>query len=151
MTATDSRLMNSSMLALKKPISLWKLRLEVLNTSLAPSKRRCCSASLAKALVVRTPERPDSISALMAPVFCLAARDAWDIWRRRYITTSRNTGMMQHTTRASRHWMENITARAPMMVTREMNRSSGPWWASSVSSNRSVVRRLISWPVRFLS
>ena len=43
-----------------------------------------------------------------------------------------------------RHWMENITARAPMMVTREMNRSSGPWWASSVISKRSVVMRLIS-------
>ena len=102
-------------------------------------------------MVVRTPERPDSISALMTPVFCLAAREAALIWRRRYMTTTMKMGMMRLTTSARRHWMENMTIRAPTMVTAEMNRSSGPWWASSVISNRSPVTRLMSWPVRFLS
>ena len=73
------------------------------------------------------------------------------IWRRRYMTTTMKMGMMRLTTSARRHWMENMTIRAPTMVTAEMNRSSGPWWASSVTSNRSEVRRLISWPVRLRS
>ena len=47
--------------------------------------------------------------------------------------------------------IEPMTISAPIMVTTEVSRSSGPWWASSVSSNRSVVRRLISWPVRLVS
>ena len=58
---------------------------------------------------------------------------------------------MQAMTRASRHWIVNMTIREPTMVTPEMKMSSGPWWASSVMSKRSAVRRLMSWPVRFLS
>ena len=104
-----------------------------------------------KAFVVRTPDRPDSISALMAPVFCLAARLARPMLRRRCITVSTNTGRITLTTSAMRHWIVNITASAPAIVTIEIKRSSGPWCASSVSSKRSVVRRLMSWPVRFLS
>ncbi len=50
--------------------------------------------------------------------------------------------------RASRHCMENITARAPQIVSMLMRMSSGPWWASSVMSKRSDVIRLISEPVR---
>ena len=76
MTTTGRMPAKNSITALKRPISLWKPRLAVLNTSLASSKRCCCSASLANALVVRTPDRPDSMAALMVPVFCLAAREA---------------------------------------------------------------------------
>ena len=47
---------------------------------------------IGEGLVVRTPERPDSISALMTPVFCLAAREAALIWRRRYMTTTMKMG-----------------------------------------------------------
>ena len=60
-------------------------------------------------------------------------------------------GTTANTMRASFHWMATIMHSAPMRVTAEMNRSSGPWWASSVISNRSVVARLMSCPVRFLS
>ena len=62
-----------------------------------------------------------------------------------------NTGIMTATTSASRHSIVAMTVSAPTMVTSEMNRSSGPWWASSVISKRSVVMRLISWPVRLRS
>ena len=37
------------------------------------------------------------------------------------------------------------------MVKPEMSMSSGPWWASSVISKRSLVMRLISAPVRLWS
>ena len=50
-----------------------------------------------------------------------------------------------------RHWMENIMPSAPTMVTPEIKISSGPWWASSVISKRSAVRRLMSCPVRLRS
>ena len=87
----------------------------------------------------------------MAPVFCLTAREARIMLPRMAISTPRNTGTITATTRASCHWMVNMTISAPTMVTAEMNRSSGPWWASSVISKRSLVKRLISWPVRFWS
>ena len=40
---------------------------------------------------------------------------------------------------------------APTMVREQMMMFSGPWWASSVTSNRSLTTRLSSTPVRFLS
>ena len=40
--------------------------------------------------------------------------------------------------------VDTITTSAPIMVSTEVSRSSGPWWASSVSSNRSEVSRLMS-------
>ena len=97
------------------------------------------------------PERLDSISWLMWPVFCLAALDALAMDRRVIMTTARKMGIITATTRASSQRMDVMTTRAPIMVTAEVSRSSGPWWASSVISNRSVVRRLMSWPVRFSS
>ena len=87
----------------------------------------------------------------MVPVFCLAAREAALICFRRRSAASSSTGSITSSTSASSQRMQNITISAPTMVTREMNKSSGPWCASSVTSNRSLVRRLISWPVRFLS
>ena len=150
-TATGRMLVKNSITAVKKPISLWKPRLAVLNTSLASSNRSCWASSLAKALVVRTPDRPDSMAALITPVFCLAAREAALICFLRRSAASSSTGSITSSTSTSSHRMQNITTSAPTMVTREMNRSSGPWWASSVTSNRSLVRRLISCPVRFLS
>ena len=79
-----------------------------------------------KAFTVRIPLRPDSISALMAPVFCLAATEARLMPPRSSISTTRNTGMMAMTISAMRHSMLNITASAPTMVISEMVRSSGP-------------------------
>ena len=102
-------------------------------------------------MAVRIPEMLDSMSALMPAVVCLTCREARDMLRRLRFTTMKNTGMSTTITRASRHWMVNMMAMAPRMVTPEMNRSSGPWWASSVMSKSSAVMRLIRWPVRFLS
>ena len=87
----------------------------------------------------------------MAPVFCLAAVEARLIPPRSSISSTRNSGMMAITISAMRHSMANITASAPTMVIMEITRSSGPWCASSVSSKRSVVSLLISWPVRLRS
>ena len=42
-------------------------------------------------------------------------------------TTARKMGMVTATITASFHWMENITASAPRMVTVEVRISSGPW------------------------
>ena len=91
------------------------------------------------------------MSALMAAVRCLTILEARPILRRRRITTERQIGKVIATTRASFHWTVNIMIIAPMTVRMEVTRSSGPWWASSVISNRSEVRRLIIWPVRLRS
>ena len=50
---------------------------------------------------------------------------------RREKLTRMNTGIITATTSVSRHSIVAMTASAPTMVTNEMNRSSGPWWASS--------------------
>ena len=97
------------------------------------------------------PERLDSISVLMWPTFCLTATEALLILPRMANTTMRKMGISAATTRASSQRMVAMTISAPMMVITEVSRSSGPWWASSVSSNRSEVRRLISAPVRLES
>ena len=118
---------------------------------MAALNRRLSAASLANALAVRKPDRLLSISWLMWPVFSLAAAEARDIRPRMVMATVRKMGMVRATTRASCQRMEAITTRAPAMVSALVSRSSGPWWASSVSSNRSVVSRDMSLPVRFLS
>ena len=87
---------------------------------------------IGEGLVVRTPERPDSISALMAAVRFFTPRETLLIFRRRVMTTISRIGRMTHTTRASRHSIVNMTASAPTIVSREIIRSSGPWCASSV-------------------
>ena len=71
--------------------------------------------------------------------------------RRWRMMTARKMGRITATTSASRHSMVNMTMSAPAMVMAEVSRSSGPWWASSVSSKRSLVRRLMSWAVRLRS
>ena len=78
-------------------------------------------------------------------------KDIFDIRLRMSITTSRKRGIINPTISASRHWIVPITTSAPKMVTPDVSRSSGPWWASSVTSNRSDVSRLISCPVRLRS
>ena len=151
MTATERMQRKNSIVALNRPMALWNARLEVLKVALELSNFWSSAPSLAKAFAVRMPERPDSMSELMTAVFCFTAAEAALMDRRQDQTTAKNTGTMQVITRASRHWMVNMMRRDPTMVTPEMKISSGPWWASSVMSKRSAVRRLMSWPVRFLS
>ena len=150
-TATERMDMKNSSEPLKMPISLWNSRLETLKRSFARSNFSSSTSSLAKALAVRIPEREDSISALMDAVRALTFLETALIFRRRRMSTSRRMGRMITMTSASRHSIENITISEPMMVSMEMIRSSGPWCASSVISNRSLVRRLMSWPVRLRS
>ena len=82
---------------------------------------------------------------------CLTAREERIIAPRRMATNTTISGTETSSTSASTGSMENRTMNAPTSVTKEMNRSSGPWCANSVMSNRSVVTRDISRPVRFLS
>ncbi len=122
-----------------------------LNRSLDCWNLAVSCSSLAKALAVRIPEMADSSCPLIPAMFCFTRTDARTI-RRRWMTVKiTKMGTMANTMRASFHWMVSIRQKAPMRVTAEMNRSSGPWWASSVISKRSLVARLMSCPVRFLS
>ena len=73
------------------------------------------------------------------------------MFRLRSATNTMISGTEIISTSASCHLMRHRTMNAPSSVTNEMNRSSGPWCASSVTSNRSVVTRDMSNPVRFLS
>ena len=109
------------------------------------------TGNMAKALAVRVPEGDDAMPTVMAAVFCFSPREAAVILLRRDMMTAMNTGRMHATTSASRHSMENRMASAPTIVSVEMSRSSGPWWASSVISKRSLVSLLMSWPVRLWS
>ena len=97
------------------------------------------------------PDRLDSMPALISAVFALTAAEARIMRPRSSIRISRKTGSTTATTRASCQEMKNMATRAPPMVTKLMSRFSGPWCASSVTSNRSEVRRLMSWPVRLES
>ena len=73
------------------------------------------------------------------------------MWRRRYTVNPATSGTSSAITSASRHCSVNITISEPVSVITEMNRSSGPWCASSTTSNRSPTTRLISEPVRCVS
>ena len=97
------------------------------------------------------PEMEDSTSPLMPASLVLTSVEASIIRLRETAVKITKTGITANTTRASCQRMVSMMQNAPRMVTVEMNRSSGPWWASSVISNRSPVTRLMSWPVRFLS
>ena len=151
MTAAERMHIKNSMVALNRPMALWNCRFEVLKLSLEFSNFCSSAFSLAKALAVRMPERPDSISALMVAVFCFTRAEASCMDFRQRHTTSKKMGRMTAMISASRHWIVNMMTRAPTMVTPEMKMSSGPWWASSVISNKSAVSRLISCPVRLRS
>ena len=109
------------------------------------------ASSLAKALAVRMPERDDSTSPLMPASFTLTSREARAMRLRWMAVNSTNSGITANTRIASSQRMVSMMQNAPRIVTVEMKKSSGPWWASSEISNRSPVTRLISWPVRFLS
>ena len=93
------------------------------------------------------PEIALSISSLIPATRRLTSLDARIIARRLEVMNSRISGTTQMSTSARLRWMRQSTVKAPSSVTTEMNRSSGPWCASSVTSNRSLVTRLISWPV----
>ena len=143
--------MKNSIEALKRPMALWKLRLEFLNCSLALLNLAASAFSLENALAVRMPDRLDSMSALMPAMVCLTTREAERMAVRLTMHTTIKMGIKIITTSANCQRMVNMTAIAPITVTKEIKRSSGPWWASSVMSNSSAVIRLIRWPVRFLS
>ena len=72
------------------------------------------------------PDRLDSIAALMFACRALTCREVRIILRRRQNTTTTAMGRITATTSASRHWIRNITISAPIIVTPEMNTSSGP-------------------------
>lgn len=131
----------------KMPISRWNSRFETLKRSLASLNLPNSTASFAKAFAVRMPESEDSISALMAavrfftpredPAHFPAARDDDDKQDRQDDAHDQGQPPLDR---------EHDGERARPIVSREIIRSSGPWCASSVISNRSVVRRLMSWP-----
>ena len=93
------------------------------------------------------PDRVDSMSALMPAIFSLTCTEDCIMSLRQKITMHTKTGTMTSTTSARRHSTQNMTISAPMMVIVEIRRSSGPWCANSVISNRSPVSRFISLPV----
>ena len=71
MTAAERMHKKNSMVALNRPMALWNCRLEVLKASLERVNFSSSAPSLAKALAVRMPDRPDSMSVLIAAVRCL--------------------------------------------------------------------------------
>ena len=93
----------------------------------------------------------DSMAAVMRAVFRLTSTLARRM-RKRWLSVNQTpSGNATVSTRASCHWMKNIMMSAPMMLREQISTFSGPWWASSVTSKRSLTTRLSSTPVRFLS
>ena len=67
------------------------------------------------------------------------------------MTSTARDGTRMSMMRASRGSIVNMMAMAPRIVSTDSTTSSGPWWASSAISFKSVVTRDISFPVRFTS
>ena len=97
------------------------------------------------------PEMADSTSPLMTAVLAFTCTETRRIRLCWMVVNTAKMGTMAKTARASSQRMVHMTQKAPMRVTQEIKRSSGPWWESSPISKRSVVMRLMSWPVRFWS
>ena len=109
------------------------------------------SCSLANALTVRMPETPASTAVLISAVSRFTSRLRARSRSRSRITTASSTGSRRSKISAS---SQRIVARmtiAPAIVSDAWITVSGPWWASSVMSKRSVVMRDMSLPVRCLS
>ena len=107
--------------------------------------------SLAKAFTVRTPDTPDSTAVLISAVSCFTPRLACRSRVRSSTTTASTAGTRANSTRASSQRIVSRITRDPIRVSPACSRFSGPWWASSVISKRSVVIRLMSLPVRWVS
>ena len=107
--------------------------------------------SLAKALEVRIPEMLDSTAALISPVFFFTSLFAFCIRRRSRMEKARQKGRISTSTMVSFQLMVKRTIRAPAMVMTQVRMFSGPWWASSTISNRSLAIRVIRTPVRWVS
>ena len=112
----------------------------------------CCSAlSLANAFAVRMPLMPLSIAALISAVFLRSSTLACFMRTRWRAVNHRHGGRITSSVSASSQRMVNMTISAPTSVTVQMMMFSGPWWASSVMSKRSLVTRESSAPVRLWS
>ena len=72
------------------------------------------------------PDSVDSMSAFMSAIFCFTCADECIMLFLQESTTSIKTGTMASTTSASLHSTVNITKSAPVIVTAEISRSSGP-------------------------
>ena len=88
------------------------------------------------------------MAALISAVFLRSSTLARRILTRWRAVNHMHSGSVTSSTAASSHRIVNITASAPMIVSVQMMMFSGPWWASSVISNRSFVTRESSTPVR---
>ena len=106
---------------------------------------------MAKAFAVRMPEMLLSMAEYISAVLRLTSTFARLMLPRCDSVNHRPSGRITVSTSASRHSIVNITASAPRIVSAQISMFSGPWCASSVTSNRSLVMWLISAPVRFLS
>ena len=97
------------------------------------------------------PEMQASADALISAILFFTFTDAVCMRFLVSMTMIKNTGIRQVTRSASRHSIRYMKKSAPIMVSPEITRSSGPWCDSSVISNRSPVSLLIRLPVRLWS
>ena len=87
----------------------------------------------------------------MTPILRLTSMFASFIFTRHLSVNHRHSGSSTARTSVSCQFIVNMMSIEPTIVSAQMMMFSGPWWASSVISNRSPVSRLTSVPVRFLS
>ena len=87
----------------------------------------------------------------MSAVLRLTSTLARFMRRRCESVNHRHSGRITASASASSQRIVKSTISAPRIVSVQITMFSGPWWASSVTSKRSEVMRLISTPVRFLS
>ena len=97
------------------------------------------------------PEMLDSRFAFISAVVSFTFFDVLDKFCLEKTTINIITGMEIITITASSQRIFNNSANEPSMVKTAMEKSSGPWCASSVISKRSVVARAIIFPVLFES
>ena len=97
------------------------------------------------------PETPFSSAEKMTAVLRLTSMLASRILMRWLMVNHRHSGNKITSTSVSLTFIVNIRMIAPTIVSVHMRMFSGPWGASSVISNRSLVRRLITVPVRLRS
>ena len=97
------------------------------------------------------PEMLDSRFALISEVVSLTFFEDSESFLRDRIVTKIVSGTKIKTITASSILICKRRMNEPIKVKIEIKKSSGPWCASSVISKRSVVARLISFPVLFLS
>ena len=112
---------------------------------------RLSSSSLAKLLTTRAPASESSSCEFTALILRRLSRNDSSIWPFAQTPYASSTTVIAASTSERRQLMNAMMTNEPTISMEQITSHSGPWWAHSAMSKRSLVTRLMRSPVLWLS